>query len=199
MLSMLKRKIRYVLDVVGVDDLRYYAGLRREWRRARTLPELSERGARWARGELGAHPSGYDVPDRETTSLLPYLARANEAGFFTDQSQPGGRWWINGVLVEQRAFVSGYLARTDLLEFRRHLEGAGMLVLDSLVHHEPLTKEDGVVVTGGRWTTETMLQHVSSAALRDLDQAAMLDVIDTTWGREMTLWQALDAWSASRG
>lgn len=198
MLSMLTRKIRYALDV-AVGDRRYYAGLRREWRRARTLPELGERGARWARGELGSHPSGYDVPDHETTSLLPYLARANEAGFFTEQSQPGGRWWINDTLVEQRACVSGYLARAELLEFRRHLEGAGMLVLDSLIHHEPLTKEDGVVVTSGRWTTDIMLQHVSSAARHDLGQAALLDVIDTTWGREMTLWQALDAWSASRG
>lgn len=112
------------------EDAKYYWGQRRDWRQAQNLDDLALRSARWARGELGSHPSGYDVPDPETTPLLPSLARVNAAGLFTHQSQPGGRWEINGVMVEQRAFVSGYLARVDMLEFRRHLEGAGMLVLD---------------------------------------------------------------------
>lgn len=182
----------------SLDWARHYRELRRRWREATTVQELGERGAAWARGELGAHPSGYDVPDAETEPLLPLLARVNAAGFFTHQSQPGGRWEIDGVLAEQRAFVSGYLARADLPEFRRHLEGAGMLVLDTLTHDEPLSKEDGEVVTGGRWTTNHALSHISSAAQRDLDDAANLDVIDLVWCRENALWDALEAWVASR-
>jgi hypothetical protein len=177
----------------------HYWANRRQWREATTVQELGERGAAWARGELPAHPGGYDVPDPETESLLPILARANAAGLFTHQSQPGGRWEINGVLVEQRAFVSGFLARDELPEFRRHLEGAGMLVLDGLLHEEPLSKEDGVVVTGGRWTNDYCLMHLSSAAHRNLDDAADLDVIDLVWCRENALWDALEGWMASRG
>lgn len=180
-------------------DVKYRWGQYRDWRQARSLDDLALRSAKWARGELGSHPSGYDVPDPETVPLLSMLARVNTAGFFTHQSQPGGRWETNGVVVEQRAYVSGYLARVDMLEFRRHLEGAGMLVLDSLLHDEPLSKEDGVVVTGGRWTTDNCLPYISSAAQHDLDNAANLDVIDTVWCRERALWDALEGWAASHG
>lgn len=178
---------------------KHYRAQRRRWLEAASVEELGVRGAEWMRGELGAHPGGYDVPAAETESLRPVLARANAAGFFTDQSQPGGRWDENGVIAEQRAFVSGFLARSELLEFRRHLEGAGMLVLDSLTHDEPLSKEDGVVVTSGRWTIKRDFSHISSAADRDLDRAACLDVIDVVWCREDALWDALGGWAASRG
>lgn len=178
---------------------KHYRAQRRRWLEASSVEQLALRGSQWARGELGAHPGGYDIPAAETESLLPVLARANEAGFFTHQSQPGGRWDEDGVIAEQRAFVSGYLARVDLLEFRRYLEGAGMLVLDSLTHDEPLSKEDGEVVTGGRWTTTNIFSHISSAAQHDLDKAANLDVIDTVWCRERALWDALEAWASSRG
>jgi hypothetical protein len=178
---------------------KHYREQRRRWREAQSIEELGQRGAEWMRGELGAHPGGYDVPAAETESLRPVLARANTAGFFTDQSQPGGRWDENGVLAEQRAFVSGFLSRDDLLEFRRHLEGAGMLVLDSMTHDEPLSKEDGVVVTSGRWKVCRDFSHISSAASRDLDRAACLDVIDVVWCRERALWDALEGWAASRG
>jgi hypothetical protein len=182
-----------------LDWAKHYRQQRRRWREARSVEELGQRGAEWMRGELGAHPGGYDVPAAETEPLRPVLARANAAGFFTDQSQPGGRWVEHVGLVEQRAFVSGFLARDDLLEFRRHLEGAGMLVLDSMTHDEPLSKEDGVVVTSGRWKVCRDFSHISSAASRDLDQAACLDVIDVVWCRENALWDALDGWAASRG
>lgn len=179
---------------------RHYRRQRKIWREATSVEELAERGARWCAGELGAHPYGYDVPDAETCQLLPVLAHANRAGFFTFQSQPGGIWEAPGEHIEQRAFVSGYLSRVDMLSFREHLEGAGMLVLDSLVHDEPLTKVNGEVVTGGNWKprVEDDFQHISAAAHRDLSKAASLEVIDLVWGRGDALWNALERWAATR-
>lgn len=182
---------------------KHYRDQRRQWREAQTVRELGERGARWARGELGAHPSGYDVPDPETVPMLPVLARANEAGFFTYQSQQGGRFeeGADGV-VEAKAWVQGYLERSELEEFRRHLEGAGMLVLDSMTDDEPtvryLDREEEV---GGTWRArrDDSLSHVSSAACDALADAADLYVLDVVWCRNDALWIALDGWAASRG
>lgn len=186
----------------GIDEARYYRQQRAHWRQARTVSELGERGARWARGELGAHPNGYDVPDPETVPMLPVLARANDAGFFTYQSQQGGRFEEGpDGLVETKAWVQGYLERSALQEFRRHLEGAGMLVLDSMIDDEPtvryLDREEEV---GGTWRArrDDSLSHVSSAACNALADAADLYVLDVVWCRNDALWQALDEWSASR-
>lgn len=183
------------------SDMRYYAGLRREWRRATTVPELGERGAAWCRGELGAHPYGYDTPMLETKTLLPVLQRANEAGLFTYQSQPGGAWDTNEGHVEQRAFVEGFLERDQLEGFRQCLESAGMLVLDSLAHDEPLVRYDGEDEVGGRNVAriDGYMNHISSAARRSLRDAADLSVIDLVWGRERALWDALDRWVAAEG
>jgi hypothetical protein len=181
----------------SLDDMRYYAGLRREWRRATTVPELAERGARWCRGELGAHPSGYDVPDAETSALLPVLARANEAGFFTYQSQPGGVFHEDGQTVRTRAFVDGFLERERVEGFRAVMGASGLLVLDSLAHDEPTVFYEHAGMVGGRWKErrEGYLDHISDAARRSLADAADLTVIDTCWAREELLWTALDSWS----
>jgi hypothetical protein len=143
---------------------------------------------------------GYDDPDPETTPLLPVLARANAAGFFTYGSQPGGEWDDEEGHVKQRAFVEGYLERSRVEEFRSYLEGAGLLVLDGLTHDEPLTCVDGQVVTGGRWVSriDDLMTGLSSSARQELADAASLDVIDLVWGRKDTLWNALDAWAASQ-
>jgi hypothetical protein len=180
-------------------EAKYYRGLRRKWRSAKDVPSLGRLGARWAEGVLGAHPSGYDVPDMETTTLLPVLGRANAAGFFTYQSQPGGAWDTQEGHVEQRAFVQGFLERAELDRFRSYLEGAGMLVLDSMTHDEPLVRYDGDECSGGTWRarSEGDMNHISSAAQHALTDAADLDVIDTVWGRNDALWNALDAWAAS--
>lgn len=178
---------------------RHYRRQRKIWREANTVAELAERGARWCEGTLGAHPGGYDIPAPETKVLLPVLQRANKAGFFTHQSQPGGAWDTHEGHVEHRAFVEGFLER-DLLEgFRQHLEGAGMLVLDSMTHDEPLVRYDGDEV-GGRWKarTDSFISHVSSKACNALADAADLSVIDTVWARSDALWDALDRWAASR-
>lgn len=191
-----------VREVLG--RVRYHWEGRKAWREAQTVPELGRYGAAWCRGELGTHPSGYDVPDPETVPMLPVLARANDAGFFTYQSQQGGRFeeGADGV-VEAKAFVQGYLERADLEEFRRHLEGAGMLVLDSMTNDEPTLRycDNDWGEVGGTWCArhDDSLNHVSSAACDSLADAADLYVLDVVWCRKDALWIALDEWAASRG
>lgn len=185
----------------GLDWARHDRSQRRQWRSARTLGELGQRGAAWARGDLGAHPSGYGVPAAETESLLPVLARANEAGFFTYQSQPGGTYVEDGQAVDSRAFVEGFLER-DLLEpFRAVMGGRGLLVLDSLTHDEPLLRHSERGEAGGRWRARAdgSLSHLSSRACAALADAADLTVIDLVWGRGPVLWACLDRWAAGRG
>lgn len=184
--------------------IRYRWEGHKTWRGAQTVPELGRHGAAWCRGELGAHPSGYDVPDPETVPMLPVLARANDAGFFTYQSQQGGRFEesVDGV-TEAKAFVQGFLERVELEEFRCHLESAGMLVLDSMVDDEPTLRycdREGAEV-GGTWRarSESHLHHISSIARGSLADAADLYVLDVVWCRNDALWAALDRWAASRG
>jgi hypothetical protein len=183
------------------SDRAYYRQQRRQWREAKSVDELGQCGAQWARGELGAHPGGYDVPDAETEPLLPVLARANAAGFFTYQSQPGGTFSEDEQLVETRAFVEGFLDRAKLHTFRAVMESAGMLVLDSLVHDEPLVRysEWGEVGGRGKPRYDDSIRYVSGAASRAIADAADLVVIDVVWRREHALWDALDSWAASRG
>lgn len=175
---------------------RHYREQRRRWREAQTVEQLGRLGAAWARGELGAHPFGYDVPDPETEPLRPVLALANEAGFFTYQSQPGGRWEEPEGVWEQRAFVDGYLARSELLRFREYLEGAGMVVLDSMPCDEVLTRLNGEPQTSGsvEGRADSWFTHISSAARSDMADAADLFVYDPVWCRENALWTALEAW-----
>lgn len=77
------------------------------WQNARTPDDVGELTARWLEGSLIDHPfPGHqtEVPDDETTELVPILARLNRSGFITDSSQPGELspdWW-------QRAFVEGF-------------------------------------------------------------------------------------------
>lgn len=168
------------------------------------MPELGRYGAAWCRGELGVHPSGYDVPDPETVPMLPVLAHANDAGFFTYQSQQGGRFeeGPDGV-VEAKAFVQGFLERADLEEFRSYLEGAGMVVMDSMTNDEPTLRyldREGAEI-GGTWRarSEDSMYNISSAARDVLADAADLYVLDVVWCRNDALWAALDRWAASRG
>ncbi len=171
------------------------------WVAATTVQELGERGAAWCREDLYAHPMGYDVPEAETQSILPMLERANAAGFFTIQSQPGGCWVEDGVLWEQRAFVQGYLDRDRLEEFRRHLEGAGMLVLDSFGADIVVTRENGEMATsfsGGWDRPDNYLNGLSRQAFRAIADAASLTVVDMKWHRDSMLWEALDCWSVAR-
>ncbi|MGW3491928.1 DUF6919 domain-containing protein [Streptomyces sp. NPDC001054] len=119
---------------------------RRQWRTARTLPDLGLLMARWLEGDLPARP-GYAGPvDEETAPLVPALASLCRTGALTLQSQPGivgpgadGRTW------HQRAFVQ--LLATPEAAAELEERARGFLVLRDGDDGLPVTMRGAEAVT----------------------------------------------------
>lgn len=178
---------------------------RKLWRQAGSLPELCELMARWLEGELSMWPGYEDGAAEETADLIPVLARANRAGFLTDQSQPacdgpgfdGARW-------EQRAAVSGLVADDGMLfALGRVAEAHRLTILvraaddQARIEGVTATRVDGepYTVFGAR-LTRRQLRHiwrgVSRQALDDITDAMQVTLVDPEYGRNDRLWTALD-------
>lgn len=178
---------------------------RRLWRQAQTLPELCDLMARWLEGELSMWPGYDDDADEETAALIPVLARANRAGFLTDQSQPGfdgpgfdGRRW------EQRAAVSGLVGDDEVLfALARVAESHRLTILVRTADEKSerpgvtCTRVDGepYTVFGSRLSRRD-LRHiwrgVSRNALDEITGALQVTLVDPEFGRNDWLWTALD-------
>lgn len=178
---------------------------RRLWRQAATFDDLCVLMARWLEGELSMWPGHQDWPDGETSPLVPVLARANRAGFLTDQSQPGfDGIGYDGLHWQQRASVSGLIADEQLLaQVRQAGERAGLVVL--IAHPWLLPQGRGITGTlrGGEPYTEfgaylsvrTLRQiwpGVSRPAFAEIADAWQVTVIDPEYGRGDRVWAALD-------
>lgn len=178
---------------------------RRLWRQAGSLPDLCELMARWLEGELSMWPGYADWPDGETAALIPVLARANRAGFLTDQSQPGCDGpGFDGSRWEQRAAVSGLIGDEELLyAIGRVAEARRLTLLVRDVHgHGRLPGMTATRVDGEPYTTfgtrlsRRQLRHiwrgVSRPALDDICAAWQVTLVDPQWGSGDRLWTALD-------
>ena len=178
---------------------------RKRWAEARTLPELADLMALWLEGELPLWPGYGDGAADETTELIPVLARANRAGFLTDQSQPGVDGpGFDGLRWQQRAAVSGFVGDEQLLaRIRRVGEAAGVTVLIS--HPWLLPQGRGITATlrGGQpYTTfgeympprvlRQIWTGISRQAIAEVADAWQVTVIDPEYGRNDRLWMALE-------
>lgn len=178
---------------------------RKLWRQARTLPDLSGLMARWLEGELTMWPGYADGAAEETAALIPVLARANRAGFLTDQSQPGfDGIGFDGLRWQQRAAVSGLVADEMLLaRIRKAGAAAGLIVL--VAHPWLLPQGQGYTCTlrGGEPYTEfgaylpprilrQIWRGISRPAMAEIADAWQVTVIDPDFGRDDRLWPALD-------
>jgi hypothetical protein len=176
------------------------------WRQAQTLPELADLMGRWVDGELSMWPGYDDGVAEETRGLVPYLARANRAGFLTDQSQPGfDGLGFDGLRWRQRAAVSGLVGdELFLSRIRKAGEAAGLIVL--IAHPWLLPQGQGYTATvrGGQPYTEfgaylptRDLRHiwrgVSRQAMAEIVGAWQVTLLDPEFGRNDRLWTALDA------
>lgn len=179
---------------------------RKLWWQASTLAELGQLMARWLEGNLTVWP-GYAVagPDEETADLIPVLARANRAGFLTDQSQPGSDGpGFDGARWEQRAAVSGLVGDEELLYTLGRVAEAHRLTLlvrdvesHGLLTGVTATRVDGVpYTTFGVRISRRQLRHiwrgVSRPALAEICDAWQVTLVDPEWGSGDRLWRALD-------
>lgn len=178
---------------------------RRAWASARTVPDIGARTAQWLSGDLGYSGGGYDVPDEETEDLIPALVAANRAGFATVGSQPGGRWEDEEYdeVLEQRAFVEGFIDQEDWPGFRDSLTAAGLGVREgggpetvlTLRNGEPMTVQPEQVITSDY---HSMLAGCRGSAIRAARRSVYVLVVDSVFERNDLLWPALESWAAAK-
>jgi hypothetical protein len=192
------------------------------WENAWTLADLGEVTARWLEGRVDAHPNGHDVPDPETTELVPVLAAANRAGFVTDGSQPGetsatgpyGSW-------QQRAAVTGFCDAVTFFALADLAHAAGLEVRVRAMPprrrirlpFSQLRREPGIPVsrsTGYGVMTDfgtpmfwedicTSFWVCSDGALEQLAEAWQVTLVDPCWGRNDRLWSVLARFASLTG
>ena len=179
---------------------------KRAWREAQSFEELCELGRRFVAGELGYFPGwGASTLDVESDAIAIQLIALNQSGFLTVASQPGRRAGLerSGVRIMQRAFVCGFARPARARALVRAARSAELVALRQSTNAdggEPIavTLQDGEprVFTGhGARAAELDLFRASlhPRALAELDRCDYLSVHDPRWGRQRTLWRALNS------
>lgn len=190
---------------------------RRAWRSARTVPDLGRLGALWLGGRLGAQPSWRAGPDEETLPLVPVLAAANRAGFYTMASSPAGDGYgPDGVSWRQRAAVEGFADILLASRLARAARKAGLIAITLGPADRPRKGWDSaleVAVTERDGAQYTWFgQHLSRreirsrrvgwgicrrSAVRAICDAWQVTLVDPEWGRaDSPLWDVLAAVAA---
>lgn len=170
------------------------------WQRARNIIDLGILTNQWLEGRISFHPCYGSIPDIETQSILSSLIRCNNKGFLTINSQPGRK--VNRQGYRQRAFVDG-LANEQLAKDIAKLG----LSSDLLVFVFPPNREVGVNVPvtvddfhpftwAGVWSVyeqlDCFMEICSPEAIKSLQSAWYVCIIDLNWGRRRYLWKRLD-------
>ena len=168
-----------------------------EWMAASTIPDLARLGARWLTGDLEWQPRyTSSVPDPETALILEPLVALNNAGVWTDQSQPGA---IDSPREKQRAFVTGYCTEETAEAITAAVVGTDLValaapcMLDSSFQ-VPVTIDDGAPFTwvgGGGTPVDEYIGEVSMEAVRAMSRGWSVEVFDPRWGRNDLLWDTL--------
>ncbi len=173
---------------------------RRLWQEARSLQELGWLMARWLEGDLSYQPGyGGDTPDSETAGIIPTLAKLNQAGLVTDQSQPG----VVDAAGSQRAFVTGFAADALAEAVQTACKHTDLVVV-ALPPLAPPSEAQIVVTLDGEdentWLGRCMgtdridsySEELAPEALAALAAAWELQIFDPVWGRNDLLWPTLE-------
>ncbi len=174
------------------------------WRNATSFEELCALAVEFLDGDLPAFP-GWMAPDidEETDDLVPALAAANESGFLTTASQPGACPALShdGLPWSQRAFVVGFAPLPLVTELRSKVQGTRLQLLDFASHETggqalPAARHGDReylhVGTGeGPAELEVFAHRIGPKALKSLQEARYMCLIDPEWGRDDLLWPIL--------
>lgn len=100
------------------------------WQAARTVPDLGQRCALWLEGSLRSQPA-YATgaprrPDPETIALIPVLAAANRAGFYTTNSQSPDAAYAGSPDEVYNTFVHGFADYAAAERLIKLLTGSGL-------------------------------------------------------------------------
>ncbi|MCA9001435.1 MAG: hypothetical protein KDB61_05900 [Planctomycetes bacterium] len=174
------------------------------WQKATSYRELCLLAVEFLDGDLPAFP-GWMAPDidEETDPWVPQLVAANQRGFLTTASQPGGCPPLSHDALpwRQRAFVVGFAPAGLVEELRGQVKGTRLSLFDfesSAAGGEPIgvlqqgPRESLFVGTGeGPAELAIFAEFVSPAALRELAETRYLCLVDPEWGRDDLLWPIL--------
>lgn len=183
---------------------------RQAWASARTLADVGDLTARWLEGDLASQP-GYERgagPDTETTPLIPVLAACCRAGFVTNGSQPGEpvddgfgqRAAVEGFASPEAAariaacLPDGLIMLTGRAGWRMRWRQAVVVTMDG---GRPFTRFG--VVLSRRHLADSWVGYGSlhPDAVRALQAAVQVTVVDPEWGRNDRLWPALAAFAGA--
>lgn len=186
-----------------------------QWAAASTLADLGGLVARWLEGDIPTQPGYHGGPAEETAPLVPTLAAANRAGYVTYSSQPGfdgagcgGAWWQQRPAVE--GLVADGPAAAGLVAAARGCDGLQVLVQSTSRWRcrydwaETVTRrsrpDDWEAMTGfgvqlSRRELASMYDGVSRDAVRAVQGAWQVTLVDPGWGPGRRLWDLLDGWA----
>lgn len=186
---------------------------------ARTFADVGELTARWLEGDLDRSPDNplyVGGPDPETEGLEPLLADLNRAGWATLASQPASDGTgYDGHLWQQRAALTGFVrgeVLADRLSSACRERGLGLLV-----QRRPQPSWRRTIFRWrswpvsqrrddeGRWQATCwfgvgldrrqvaeIYEEACPQAVRAMQVAVQVAVIDLEWGRAGALWSLLE-------
>jgi Domain of unknown function (DUF6919) len=163
------------------------------WRRARSFDELCRLGEAFVGGACAFFPGwGWRELDDESAHIASVLATFHRAGFMTVASQPGRAFFDeNGRAIQQRAFVCGFASQPQLsIALFRRGDGGGTRTPVSLHGGVPAAFAGDSAFEA---ELECFAEHVSPAAIAELERATYVSAFDREWGRDSTLWPAIES------
>ena len=180
------------------------ATARAAWKGAGTMSELGELAARFLEGDLPFFPGWMaDDIDEETDDLVPVLAGCCRAGFLTLASQPAAGESIthDGRPWRRRAFVMGF-ANQVAWERLRELDSGTLSVAafgageSRDVEPVPVGEMGGepylfAGTASGPEELAIFEDQVAPGGLGALRGTRFVSVIDSNWGEDGRLWDAL--------
>jgi hypothetical protein len=186
-----------------------------QWADARTLPDLGRLVAGWLEGSIPTQPGYHGGPAEETAPLVPVLAAANRAGYVTYTSQPGyDGTGYDGARWQQRPAVEGLVtngpAAARFIAAARACDGLKVIVQNATRWRcrydwaEPVSRRRrpsgwdetcGFGVQLSRRELSSMYDGVSREAVRAVQAAWQVTLIDPEWGDRSRLWEMLGGWA----
>lgn len=174
------------------------ADQRERWQAARSVRALGRTCALYLEGHIPSQPAyqpGWGI-DQETRDLVPVLARANRAGFYTTNSQPA----LHPGYPDLNAWVVGFADELTAQQLYRLLCGSGLSYRLYRTRRRYVLAERGKVGSRPLKDREIRLFYddCHPIAVEALVDAVQVHIEDPTPGRDDRLWPLLSAYADGR-
>ena len=180
------------LDVMAEADARV-------WSACTTVGEFGLAGSLYLRGLIGSQPAYQPSTsvDEETSAVIDVLSAANQAGFFTDGSQPA----VFEDYPLENAWVTGFADAATMADLNDMLIGSGLhfrirRTCSRRDFHSNARIGWGIMSASD---VKSLFDVCSPAGVEALVDAYQIVILDPEPGRDDRLWPLLEQFAASRG